>query len=709
MAPWTGRTLTLSLGGAVLAALLAQEGESRAGVDLTLYVDAASTCTTACGTQQAPFKTIQAAINEANTQIGSGAVASATVQVAPGLYPERIFIYPDIHVQGSGAGQTILDATGLGRSAVIFASGGTPRPRTDFSIDGFTITGGSGEMRTVEDTVAGGGVFIYGDAVVTNNAIIGNVLSGAQQDWLGAGVYVAYGRPIIAGNTIASNVSLPPGKGGGTAFGLGGGLFSLDSSSSPQIIGNIIHDNVAEAEIGRGGGMRLKGGQGTLVSRNILYGNRASNSGGAISLYGRGRLEGNLIYGNSAGNAGGGIELFDANAVVTLSTIVGNTLTETRIPSGYNYATTGAGIDSESTLPPPNNTPVRISNTLIYGNSVTSNGTGAGLYTYFSYPTLSHNLINGNVVLPSTVSEIAGDYVPEQIIGFDGNLSLPPALARQPLFYDVTAAAGTTTTVIVRDVSRYHLDDMLEYGDDGVPRRVGSISTNSNSLAFAPPLPAASTAFALLFDWGPALDLQQDFRLTPASPAVEAGSNADLVSTDLDGHPRPIDFDLDGTAIVDIGAYELPTPDLDGDGVPDALDCAPAVGSVWRRPDEVAPNLSLVSAAITSLGWTIAAQANVYNLYRGTLGAGGFQYNHLCLVSGAVDTFSQDAETPPPGSAFYYLVSGANRCAEGSLGPGSDGAERPLPDPCVLTDRDSDGDGVADLDDGCAGVASATQ
>jgi Right handed beta helix region/Thrombospondin type 3 repeat len=700
----------LLAGGVALAALLAPGRELHAGSDLTLYVDAASTCTGTCGSQQAPFSTIQAAINEANTQIESGAAAGATLLVAPGLYRERIFIYPDIHVQGSGAGQSILDAGGFGRSAVIFASGGTPRPRTNFSIDGFTITGGSGEMRTVEDTVGGGGVFIFGDAVVTNNAIVGNVLSGSQKDWLGAGVYVAYGRPIIAGNTISSNVSLPPRKGGGgTTYGLGAAIFSLDTSSSPQIIGNIIHDNLVDAEIGRGGGMRLKGGAGTLISRNIIYGNRASDSGGAISLYGSGRLEGNLIFGNSAGNVGGGIELYNADAVVTLNTIVGNALTETRIPSGYTYSTTGGGVYSGSTLPPPGNTPVRISNTLIYGNSVSSSGAGGGLYTYQSYPVLSHDLLSGNVVLPSTPSEIAGDYYPPQVFGVDGNLSLPPQMARQPLFYDVTVAAGTTTTVIVPDVARYHLDDVLEYGDDGVPRRIGSINVSSRSLTFTPSLPAASTSFTMLFDWGSGLDLQQDFRLTLPSPAVEAGSNADLEAVDLDGRPRPLDADVDGQAIVDIGAYELPAPDLDGDGIPDLLDCAPTLGTVWRRPDEVPPNLRLAAASLTSIGWTPAAQANVYHLYRGSLGTPGFQYNHLCRENASVDTFAQDAETPPPGSAFYYLVSGANRCAEGPLGSASDGTERPNPDACVPPARDTDGDGVADLDDGCAAVASAAQ
>src|SRR3989441_12785321 len=105
----------------------------------------------------------------------------------------------------------------------LFRSGGTGRPRDDFSIDGFKITGGSGEVGVVTNAVTGAGMYIFGQAVVTNNVIVGNVLSGTLQDWLGGGIFVAYGQPVIAGNEIAFNVSTPPrAGGGGLTHGLGG-------------------------------------------------------------------------------------------------------------------------------------------------------------------------------------------------------------------------------------------------------------------------------------------------------------------------------------------------------------------------------------------------------------------------------------------------------------------------------------------------------
>lgn len=53
-----------------------------------------------------------------------------------------------------------------------------------------------------------------------------------------------------------------------------------------------------------------------------------------------------------------------------------------------------------------------------------------------------------------------------------------------------------------------------------------------------------------------------DFRLRSGSPAIDAGSNAAplLPDLDLDGRPRIQDGNADGTAVVDIGAFEFSPP-----------------------------------------------------------------------------------------------------------------------------------------------------
>lgn len=63
------------------------------------------------------------------------------------------------------------------------------------------------------------------------------------------------------------------------------------------------------------------------------------------------------------------------------------------------------------------------------------------------------------------------------------------------------------------------------------------------------------------------------FRLRSGSPCVDAGWNSALppaLSQDLDGVARVFDGDLNGTAVVDLGAFEY--GDCDGDGVPDVTE-----------------------------------------------------------------------------------------------------------------------------------------
>jgi hypothetical protein len=61
----------------------------------------------------------------------------------------------------------------------------------------------------------------------------------------------------------------------------------------------------------------------------------------------------------------------------------------------------------------------------------------------------------------------------------------------------------------------------------------------------------ASSVFASGADW----------HLIAGSPAVDSGTGGDPHSTaDLDGNPRVVDGTRDGIAVIDRGAYELPTP-----------------------------------------------------------------------------------------------------------------------------------------------------
>src|SRR6266704_5917398 len=316
---------------------------------ITLYVDDNSTCTSGCGSQAAPYSTIQAAIDDADNQLIAGTISGATVRVAAGNYPERLYIVPHVHVLCDAPSTTTIDATGKGRSAVILADRGSlGRARLDFSVENCTITGGIGEVRT--QRISGGGVFILGDAVVSNNVITGNVMAGAQPNWFGGGVYVGYGDPVITGNLITRNVvNPPPISGSSDSHGIGGGIHVEGNgvgvvATHARIEANTIAENVAQGEAGTGGGLRVDGDVGTLVTRNIIQNNRSSFEGGGVNLYGHVDFTDNLVYGNSALMLGGGLHSYQATAQITNNTIVGNALTQTTRPSGYSFASYGGGL-----------------------------------------------------------------------------------------------------------------------------------------------------------------------------------------------------------------------------------------------------------------------------------------------------------------------------------------------------------------------------
>jgi hypothetical protein len=680
---------------------------------VTLYVDDNSICTVGCGSQAAPYKTIQAAIVDANGQIVTGQATDAIIQVFGGNYPERIFIYPDIRVICTeGPSNTTINATGLGRSAVIFASGGTGRPVNDFSIDGCKITGGVGEARTTYSN-AGGGVYIFGDAVVSNNVITGNTIAGANPRFMGAGVYIQTGNAVILDNTITQNVANPgPLTGQDNSFALGGGLMILGPLASvttnPIIEGNYIAGNVVGGEIGKGAGIRVDGNQQTVIRRNQIIGNRSLYSGGGIEVYHQISIRDNLIFGNSTAMWGGGINLNQVGALITNNTIFGNSVTQTSSPSGYYYASYGAGIEV-STIITQNPPTVYLWNNLIVGNTATSAGFGGGLHSERTSPYIYTTDLWNNILLPQTSSNVAGDFTDAQVIGQGGNVSVNPQFVNAPLFTDVTIAAGTTTTIAVRDVVRYLVGHKIEYNDDGVVRTITAINTQSKVITFTPALAAASQTFKMLSDWGNSTNVTEDFHLQATSPVIDAGSIDDASTADLDGLPRVADGDANGTSLPDMGAYEIQPPDADGDGVTNSQDCAPTINSVWGIPGDVGPTVRGALGPPTAFSWPRITNANVYNVYRGTIG-GPFAYNHACHEALSTDRRTTDSATPSVGTAFYYFVAGVNSCTngEGTLGstyPGVSGSpvQRPNNSPCVspIPAPDGDTDLVFDINDNC--------
>lgn len=220
---------------------------------------------------------------------------------------------PDFSTRDPISYPTTLDAEAAPDDFVVFITG------TNAILDGFTITGSSGE-----NTLYGAGIRISGGSpVVSHNRITGN----KTPEW-GAGIYISGDTsPKILENDIADNQAKS-----------GAGIFVR--RGTPLIQGNLIQNNIATED---GGGVFVLFGAPTLLD-NQLISNQATWSGGGLRVENptsEVEVRKNTIYSNTAENGAGvyisGLE--EAGLTLYGNDIRHNQVTGVDNPSGGVYAT----------------------------------------------------------------------------------------------------------------------------------------------------------------------------------------------------------------------------------------------------------------------------------------------------------------------------------------------------------------------------------
>jgi len=293
-----------------------------------------------------------------------------------------------------------------------------------------------------------------------------------------------------------------------------GGGISI-SGSAPTITHNIIDSNLAS----NGGGIWVYVGS-PVISHNTISHNGAA-MGGGINIQGDSKallldntIEANYSYDY---NVGGGIALFAAGA----PTIVNNRIIRNRAPLGE-----GGGVWI-----------VNDANALFLQNLIIENSApeGGGIYILGSLSELSHGLMFLNNTIAANNAdvgsavwaggiEIENNFINNVVVGAPGQTAFhcdttydptPPVLG----YNDVWTASGQAV--------------------DGSCARAIGVNGNTS----ADPLFVSAI----------------DYSLQPGSPAIDGGTNSPrkMHKTDLAGNNRIIDGDADGTATVDMGAYEF--------------------------------------------------------------------------------------------------------------------------------------------------------
>ena len=220
--------------------------------------------------------TIQAAINAAHP--------GDTVVVAPGTYYENIsFLGKNIIVKSSqGPKVTTIDGGNLA-TVVTFDMYETNAA----VLQGFTIQHGSASYD-------GGGIYVdYASPRITRNVIANNTACGS-----GPGIALEFSSAWLESNIIKNNseAGCTGGSGGGLFVGglgyahilgnviqnntanFGGGVGIL--ASSPSLVNNVIHSNVANASPSQGGGVWMIDGDYPVLLQNLIYNNTAAEGSG---------------------------------------------------------------------------------------------------------------------------------------------------------------------------------------------------------------------------------------------------------------------------------------------------------------------------------------------------------------------------------------------------------------------------------------------
>lgn len=492
------------------------------------------------------------------TQIQEGIDASSdadTVIVAAGTYQEHI------HFPGKNIRLTSTDPlapTVVAETAIVVKKGG---PVVTFIggegescvLSGFTIRGGS--------ALCGGGICggtwdRHTHAIVQNNVITKNSAES------GAGI--AFCDGLIANNTVSENT----GKG---SLPSGGGVFLCNGT----IRNNTITGNSVSGDFACGGGIAYCD---NMIEENAISGNSATGSGANGGGLGRchGLIQDNVISGNSTEGDGGGV--FDCDFTIQNNTIsdnlsnrwggglaeCGGTIENNTI-SG-NSALFGGGLATcHDTI--QNNIISRnsadaggglllcgatVQNNLICGNS--GGDVGGGLYSCNG--TLQNNVISGNTAIWGAGLALCHPVIQNNTIVVNSALWYGGGLGE---------CEGTIRNCIIwgnrptGSGGQLHQSSIPSFccvkGWAG-----GTVGRNiSEDPRFVNPEGP---------DREPETYEDNDYRLSPDSPCIDAGNNdaLGLPETDIAGNRRIVYGGRGKTATVDIGAYEYYINEIGVDG-----------------------------------------------------------------------------------------------------------------------------------------------
>jgi CSLREA domain-containing protein len=474
------------------------------------------------------------------TQVGTGENANATGDFD---------ITGDVTIQGAAAGLTIID--GLRFDRVIDVLGSAPSS-IKVVLQGLTvrhgnIAGSGGGIQvdnadlvvrdcTITDNKAQFGGGIDNDTFATGNVTLVRAIVARN-------VAAAFGGGIFAGaltvkdSTVRRN--LAGGEGGGIAAETGtltnctisgnsaaqhgGGILTITGTlTNCTISGNFAAQN--------GGGIRAN--TSATLTRCTVSGNTAGNEGGGIHATTSATLTRSTVSGNRAEVDGGGI--WGSSATLTNSTVSGNS-------AGGNA---GGILTNTATL----------NRCTVSGNS--AGATGGGILAPTA--TLTNTTVSGNSAaneaggIWATAAALVNCTIAENSAGIGGGL-----------FHNPGGIFSVKNTIVALNVVNFSGSgpDLSGGFTDGGHNLIGIFSGSTGIINGINGNIVGTLANSIDPKLGPLANNggpTKTHALLAGSLAIDHGDNAGAPATDQRGagFPRKKDGNFDGSAVVDIGAFE---------------------------------------------------------------------------------------------------------------------------------------------------------
>ncbi|QDV15149.1 HYR domain protein [Rosistilla oblonga] len=491
-----------------------------------------------------PQVSLREAIALANDSPGADEIAfSETVTQPIVLGLGELTITDTVTITGSGQATTVIDANQQSRVLNVVGES------VDVTLQQMTLTGGrttgSNEFinGTRETTHSGGGIRFdsTGTLALVDSTLSGNSTTGESAR--GGGIYAKSGSVTLTGSTLSDNYTV--------AEYAGGGGISTDIGPV-TLTGSTLSGNYTFAEYAGGGGISTYSGAVTLTG-STLSGNYTFadfvGGGGIDSWNGSVSLTGSTLSGNSNagyGAAGGGVFAWNGSVMLMGSTLSGN--------SNTGDLASGGGIFTYAGL-------VTLTNSTLSGNRNTGfSALGGGIFSSNGSVKLTGSTLAGNV----TSREGGGIVFSGQNSSYITSLTLDNSIVAGNL------DDGTAPDFLAPDDSDINLHILssligdstgTSFVDPSSPDLIGSVIGVDWTTVLASHMVDGQVVPLLTDNGGPV----QTVALLPntettTNPAIDAGNNAvgtDLL-TDARGLPRITDGDGDGTATVDMGAFESP-------------------------------------------------------------------------------------------------------------------------------------------------------